>query len=70
MTDQPITTAAAQDPAASACDGNRSAPAVLAIPGRIWRRLRRYYRRYFQNRNHVFVHRGPFPPEHRDDCTF
>lgn len=40
------------------------------LPGKLWRRFGRYYRRYFQNRNHVFVRRGPFPPEHRSDCTF
>lgn len=45
-------------------------PRLSALPGKVLRRLQRYYRRYFQNRNYVFVHRGPFPPEHREDCHF
>lgn len=28
--------------------------------GKIMRRLLRYYRKWFQNRNHVFMHNGPF----------
>lgn len=37
---------------------------------RVKGRLLRSYRRWFQNRNHVFVHRGPFLPINREDCTF
>lgn len=51
-------------------DAPRGFDALRALPGKAVRRLRRYYLRYFQHRNHVYVHRGPFPPEHRDDCTF
>lgn len=45
-------------------------PRLSALPGKVLRRLQRYYRRWFQNRNYVFIHKGPFGPELRDDCTF
>lgn len=48
----------------------RTIPPLRDLPGKVWRRLRRYYRRYFQNRNHVFVRRGPYPLAERDDCSF
>lgn len=40
------------------------------IAGKIWRRLRRYYRQWFCHRNYIFRHEGPFCPEERIDCTF
>lgn len=40
------------------------------LPVKVRRKLQWYYRRWFQYRCHVYVHRGPFPPEQRSDCTF
>ncbi len=53
-------------------EGASAASTLLSrsLFGRAWRRALWFYRRRFQNRCHVFVHRGPFPPEHRDDCAF
>ncbi len=43
---------------------------VNAILRKLWRQSRHYYRRHFRNLNHVYMHSGPIPHEHRDDCTF
>jgi RimJ/RimL family protein N-acetyltransferase len=55
---------------------NSKAPAVsrplwaapAAVPGKVWRRLKRWCRHRFQNRNHVFAHHGPFEPVPNPTC--
>ncbi len=46
------------------------ASAVNGLTIKILRRLTRYYRKWFQKQNHVFVHRGPFEPVTASSCEF
>jgi RimJ/RimL family protein N-acetyltransferase len=47
-----------------------SRPAAIRLAGRLRRRVRSYYRRWFCDRNYIFRHDGPFLPVDRADCTF
>ena len=40
------------------------------LPGKMWRRMLVYYRRWFCDNNYIFKHTGPFHVEERSDCTF
>ena len=43
---------------------------VKELTRKVLRRLTRYYRKWFQNRNYIFVHRGPFEPLDAMACEF
>lgn len=43
-------------------------PVSPALTARVFRRIRQYYKRLFQNRNHIFIHKGPFETTNIEFC--